>query len=343
MAATADDKQPPHSPHVVSGAGVIEELPRIVDDFGFHTPLLVLGHGNTSLADQIKTLLSGRVSGSFNDAVTHVPAWQANLAVACAQEVHADAVIAIGGGTSAGYAKVIALALGLPWIAAPTTLSGAHMTTRYLVTTELGKESGWSTRAAVRAVVYDPDLLVTVPRPVLASSGMSAIGACLEVLANGRSGKACDAERGLNLLWKTLPRLVNGRAHEDDRIESFQGAHLAGRALEAAGPGSAQLLAEELGAVHGSNHGALVACLAPKIGRNVAAGRNVGGPGETPDLIREFARSLGFAVELDQVCPIPDFATLTDRWAARPDLAGMVDVEILRSLLDADDCHSSPR
>jgi maleylacetate reductase len=336
MAATADDKQSPHSPHVVFGPGAIEELPRIVDDFGFHNPLVVLGHGNTSLADRIKNLLGGRFSGSFNDAVAHVPAWQANLAVACAQEVHADGVIAVGGGSSAGYAKVIALALRLPWIAVPTTLSGAHMTTRYLVTTELGKESGWSSRAAVRAVVYDSGLLAAVPSPVLASSGMSAIGACLEVLAGASRDKARhDAERGLNLLWKTLPRLVNGRAHEDDRIESFQGAHLAGRALDAAGPGSAQLLAEELGAVHGSNHGALVACLAPKIGRNVGTLRNVGGPGKTPDLIREFAQSLGFSVELDQVCPIPDLATLIDRWAARPDLAGMVDVNILRSLLVA--------
>ena len=41
--------------------------------------------------------------------------------------------------------------LSLPRVAVPTTLSGAELTSRYLVTTEKGKESGNSERAAVRA------------------------------------------------------------------------------------------------------------------------------------------------------------------------------------------------
>jgi maleylacetate reductase len=328
----SDELRP--SPLVVTRGGSIEDLPRIVETLNLRAPLLVVGHGNAALAQQIKLMLPDGVIGAFNDAVAHVPAWQANLAVACAQEVHSGSVVAVGGGSAAGYAKVIGVALGLPWIAVPTTLSGAEMTSRYFVTTEGGKESRCSRRAAASAVIYDPDLLEGVPTHVLASSGMTAMGTCIEILAREQGGEArAAAAHGLNLLWHTLPRFVDGRADEQDRALAFAAALLAGTALESIGPGFGQLVAEELGAVGRGDHGALVAYLSPQVGRNVAAVRELAGPGEIPDLIREFVQRLGFAVELDDVFPNLDLATLATRLVSRQDLPEAIGLETLRSLL----------
>jgi maleylacetate reductase len=333
IGATADENEDLASTLLAQGRGSLEELPGLVDRLGVRKSLLVVGPGVTPAAERVRSLLGGRCAGAFSDAVAHVPSWEANLAVASAQEVHADSVIAIGGGSAAGYAKIVALALRLPRVAVPTTLSGAELTSRYLVTTEKGKESGNSERAAVRAVVRDPDLLTDVPVPVLASSGMGAVGACVDVLARpGEAGRA-DATEGLRLLWDALPRLVREPADPGLRERALAGAALAGAALEAAGPGPAQLVAEDLGATHRADHGALMACLVPHVVVEVELVRELAGPGSAADALRRFAVGLRLPVDLGAVCPplVPD--AVVARLAERRDLADRADPDSMLMLL----------
>jgi maleylacetate reductase len=322
------------SPLVVSRQGALDELPEVVERVGARRSLLVVGPGLAPVAERVNDLLGNRSTGMFTDSVAHVPSWEVNLAVASAQEVHADSVISVGGGSSAGYAKVVALALRLPWIAVPTTLSGAEMTSRYLVTTENGKEAGSSPRSAVRAVVRDPDVLGAVPRTVLASSGMGAVAACVEVLAKGTDAGRSDADDGLRLLWSTLPRLLDDPEDTELRVRALEGAALAGRALEAAGPGPAQLVAEDLGARHRSDHGALMACLVSRAIGGVPVPDEIGGRGSGPEALAGFARSLGLPVDLAEVCPPPDVGVMLARLAARPDIADHADLETLRPVLE---------
>jgi maleylacetate reductase len=330
---SVDGIQDSVSPLLATGRGALEMLPELVDRLGARRSLLVVGPGLAGAAERVQGLLGDRATGSFTDAVAHVPSWQANLAVASSQEVHADSVIAIGGGSAAGYAKIVALALRLPWVAIPTTLSGAEMTSRYLVTTDNGKESGRSERSAVRAIVRDPDLLDTVPVGVLASSGMGAFGACLDVLSGPIPRGHDEAAAGLSILWEVLPQLVREPADPFLRARALAGAALAGAALEAAGPGPAQLIAEDLGATHRVDHGALMACLAPHAGSRVELIRELAGPGPAADSIRGFAESLCLPVDLGAVCPAVDTDAVVTRLAKRPDLPGHADSESLLSLL----------
>src|SRR5690348_8592778 len=244
--------------------GAIGEIGDVLGRIGVRRPLLVAGPGVGHVAERVNHLLRRSATGTFSDAVAHVPSWQANLAVASAQEVHADSVISIGGGSTAGYGKIIAFSLRVPWIAIPTTLSGAEMTSRYLVATDKGKEAGRSSRCAASCVVRDPDLLDGIPPMVLASSGMTAIGACLEVLTSPDGRGTASATAGLQMLWDALPKLMVNPLDPALRRAALSGASLAGRALELAGPGLAQILAEDLGARFRCDHGALMACLVPK-------------------------------------------------------------------------------
>lgn len=319
-------------PLVVTRKGALDELPEVLERVGARRALLVAGPGLGPVAERVTDVLGPRSTGMFTDSVAHVPSWEVNLAVASAQEVHADSVISLGGGSSAGYAKIVALALRLPWIAVPSTFSVAEMTSRYLVTTDKGKESGRSPRAAARAVVRDPDVLDWVPRKVLASSGMSAVGACLEVLARGDQ-PGSSAEDGLALLWPTLPKLLDDPADTELRLRAFEGSALAGGALEAAGPGPAQLLAEDLGARHRCDHGALMACLVPRTASRVGALDEILGAGARPDAVADFARSLGLPVKLAEVCPRPDVEAVLSRLATRPDIAEHADPAALRLVL----------
>lgn len=322
------------APLLATGRGSLDELPGLADRLGMRRALLVIGPGLAAAGERAGRLLGERSTGSFTDTVAHVPSWEVNLAVASAREVHADSVIAIGGGSAAGYAKIVALALRLPWIAVPTTLSGAEMTSRYLVTTRNGKESGRSRRSAVRAVVRDPDLLDEVPVRVLASSGMGAVGACLEVLAGPSPAGHEQATTGLRLLWTVLPQLVRDPANPGLRERALAGAALAGAALEAAGPGPALLIAEHLGATYHCDHGALMACLAPHAGTKAAdVVHEPAATGPAVDTIRRFAGSLGLPVDLGAVCPSLDPGAVVARLAERPDLAGRADTDSLLMLL----------
>ncbi|MGY4646637.1 iron-containing alcohol dehydrogenase [Mycobacterium sp. URHB0021] len=315
--------------------GAIAEIGDVLGRIGVRRPLLLVGPGMGEVAERVRHLLQHSVTGIFSDAVAHVPSWQANLAVASAQEVHADSVISIGGGSTAGYGKIVAFSLRLPWIAIPTTLSGAEMTSRYLVTTDKGKEAGRSSRSAARCVVRDLDLLKGVPPMVLASSGMTAIAECLEVLARPDGHGTANAAAGLQMLWDALPELIANPKDSDLRQAALSGAALAGMALEAAGPGPAQILAEDLGARFRCDHGALMACLVPKavdsaelIGRFVST--------RTPfSTVEDFAQSLTLPVKLADLCPPLDPRALVSRLVSRPDLVNAADSSVLLPILEA--------
>ncbi len=149
--------------------------------------------------------------------------YQASLAVGSAQETHADGVVAVGGGSAIGLAKIVALALRLPLIAVPTTYAGSEMTSRYIVTTDRGVEMGTSDRVLPRTVIYDPDLVAPLPPDIVASSGMTAVAHCVEALSYPDApAEAADwAREGLLLLWDSLGKIAAGAADLDCRQDAL--------------------------------------------------------------------------------------------------------------------------
>jgi maleylacetate reductase len=70
--------------------------------------MAVAGRSADSVAAQLPELVGGRYLGRWSDVPAHVPAHQVNLAVGSAQEIHADGVVAIGGWSAIGLAKIVA-------------------------------------------------------------------------------------------------------------------------------------------------------------------------------------------------------------------------------------------
>ena len=97
-------------------------------------------------------------------------------------QVGADCAIAIGGGSTTGLGKAIALETSLPIIAIPTTYAGSEMTPIYGLTEDGVKKTGRDLRVLPRTVIYDPALTTSLPAALSLTSGINAIAHAAEGL-----------------------------------------------------------------------------------------------------------------------------------------------------------------
>src|SRR3546814_1057586 len=73
-------------------------------------------------------LVPHRTAGTFAHAAMHTPVEVSDRAVAYADAIEADCLVAIGGGSTTGLGKAIALRTDLPQIVIPTTYAGSEAT-----------------------------------------------------------------------------------------------------------------------------------------------------------------------------------------------------------------------
>lgn len=127
-------------------------------------------------------LIEERAAGVHPHARMHVPVEAATQARDRVAELNADGCVAVGGGSAIGLGKAVALRHGLPIIAVPTTYAGSEMTPVRGLTKDGVKRTGKDTRVLPVSVLYDPELTVTLPAIVSATSGMNAIAHAVEAL-----------------------------------------------------------------------------------------------------------------------------------------------------------------
>lgn len=240
--------------------GVGDELERL----GRSKALLVAGGSEAVFADRIERDLGGRVVGRFSDVVVHVPVEIAQVAVAEARRCGADSVIAVGGGSSIGMAKAIAKETGLPILAVPTTYAGSEMTSIWGMTEGRRKTTGRSLTVLPRAVVYDPELTVSLPVGISAASGMNALAHLVEGLYAPSVSPISfvQAQEGIRALASALPRVVDDPADLDARGDALYGAWLAGWTLGTTGMGVHHKICHTLGGTydlpHAASHSAVI-------------------------------------------------------------------------------------
>ena len=104
-------------PRVVFGAGALQHLPRELEGLGAQRAIVLSTPGQAVLAQRAAELLGPQAVGIFAQAAMHVPVEVAHDACEQARRLGADSAIAIGGGSTTGLGKAIALDSGLPVIA----------------------------------------------------------------------------------------------------------------------------------------------------------------------------------------------------------------------------------
>jgi len=216
---------------VVFGAGSIRGLAAEVERLGAKRVLLISTPGR---AEMVRNLAKGlALAGVFDRAVMHTPLAVVEAAREEARKVNADCCVTVGGGSTIGFGKAIALSSSLPVVAVPTTYSGSEMTTIWGVSEGGAKKTGRDPKVLPRAVLYDPELTLGLPAAVSAASGMNAIAHCAEALYahDGNAIISLMAEEGIHALASALPRIVAHPSDIEGRTAALYGSWLAGMTI----------------------------------------------------------------------------------------------------------------
>lgn len=215
---------------VVFGAGSVAELAKEVDRLGAKRALLLATPGRTAMVKSVADPLGSRVAGVFDRVVMHTPLELAEEARRLAASVQADCCVVVGGGSTIGFGKAIALTSALPLLAVPTTYSGSEMTTIWGISAGGAKKTGRDPKVLPKTVIYDPALTLDLPPHVSAASGMNAMAHCVEALYahDGNPIVSMMAEEGIRALASALPRVMENPKDIDARSDALYGAWLAG-------------------------------------------------------------------------------------------------------------------
>jgi len=259
-----------HAQRVVFGQGSVRALPDELDKLGVRRALVLCTSGQTEQAQSILRGIGSRGVGLHDGAAMHVPVEVARSARAEASKLNADVLLAVGGGSTIGLAKAIALESGLPIVAVPTTYAGSEMTSIYGLTEGGLKRTGRDIRVLPRTVVYDPALTYELPAATSVVSGLNAIAHASEALYASDSSPITDlmAVEGLTALARALPLLadrstagapVQAKARED----ALYGAWLCGAVLGAVSMALHHKLCHTLGGTFGLPHAETHAVVLP--------------------------------------------------------------------------------
>jgi maleylacetate reductase len=244
--------------------------------------LRVLVIASTRDAERVAALLAplgGRVAGTFTEVREHVPLPTAEAARAAAKAADADLLLAIGGGSTVGAAKAVAMTARLPIVAVPTTYAGSEVTPIWGLTENGRKTTGVDPAVLPRVVVYDPMLTASLPPDLAAASGFNALAHAVEAMWAPRRNPVSTAVAG-----EAVERLATG-LRSGDPAELLCGAWLGSSAFAVAGSGLHHKLCHVLGGTFGLPHARTHAVVLPHVLAFNAPG--------APEAVGRVARALG--------------------------------------------------
>jgi alcohol dehydrogenase class IV len=160
---------------VVFGCGTLERVSEEVARLEASAPLLLSTPQQVSQASEIQKILNDKVAGVFTRATMHTPMHITEEAVEYARVMQADCLVSIGGGSTIGLGKAISIRMGLPHICIPTTYAGSEMTPILGETANNLKTTRTDPTIIPRTVIYDPNLTMTLPTGLSATSGLNAM------------------------------------------------------------------------------------------------------------------------------------------------------------------------
>lgn len=219
-------------------------------------------------ADRAEPVLAGvPVAVLHTDVVRHVPVEVAERARAAAREYDADVVVSVGGGSTTGLAKAVALTSGLPIVAVPTTYAGSEATDVWGLTESGRKTTGVDRRVLPRAVVYDASLMLGLPVATSVASGLNALAHCVDAMWGPRADPIDQALalEGIRALNAGLPRIVAGPREVGGREQTLYGAYLSAVAFASAGSGLHHKICHVLGGMFDLPHAETHAVVLPYV------------------------------------------------------------------------------
>ncbi len=215
--------------------------------------------------EEIISSLGERAAGLFSEATMHTPVGITEKAMRAAEKCGADCVISIGGGSTIGLGKAIAYRTDMPQIAVPTTYAGSEATPILGQTEDGVKTTLNSPSVQPEVIVYDPELVATLPSALTVTSGLNAIAHSIEGIY------ACDGNRlntalaldGVRAFVSGLPKVVQDPTNLEARSDTLFGAWLCGTVLGTVGMSLHHKLCHALGGALNLPHAETHAIILP--------------------------------------------------------------------------------
>ncbi len=238
-----------HPSRVIFGFGTLAELPAEAERLGLRRALVLATPQQRAAAEEMAALLGARAIGVYAGAVMHTPVAVTEDALRRVGDLGVDGLIAVGGGSTTGLAKAIALRTDLPQIVVPTTYAGSEMTPILGETQDGAKVTRSDPKILPEVVIYDVDLTLSLPPSLSGTSGINAMAHAVEALYAKERNPVISlmALEAIGALSRALPRVVADPAGREARAEALYGAWLCGTCLGAVGMALHHKLCHTLG------------------------------------------------------------------------------------------------
>lgn len=224
----------------------------------------------------------------FSEVIPEPPYELVDQCVCFLKEHQCDLVIGLGGGSSIDTAKMAAVMLnntekiteyfgvdkipnpGIPVIAIPTTAGTGSEVSPASVFTDSRDNSKKGVRTDFllpTAAFLDPELTLSLPQKLTASTGMDALTHAIECYTALNATLLSDlaAEKGMSLIGTHLRKAYADGRDMDARYGMLMGSYLAGIALAVANVGVVHALAQTIGGLYHIPHGTANALLLPYV------------------------------------------------------------------------------
>ena len=238
---------------------------REIGNLGASRVMVIAAKAEAELADQVTVGLP--VALRHDDVVMHVPVEVAERAREAAAAAGVDALVSVGGGSTTGLAKAVALTTGLPIVAVPTTYAGSEATPVWGLTEGARKTTGIDSRVLPKVIVYDASLTITLPVDMSVASGLNALAHCVDSMwaPNADPINAAFAAEGIRSLAAGLPRVVTDPFDLEGREHALYAAYLSATAFASAGSGLHHKVCHVLGGAYNLPHAQTHAVVLPYV------------------------------------------------------------------------------
>jgi alcohol dehydrogenase len=275
---------------IIFGPGVISELGGIVrDKLRSSRPLLVTDKGIIAAGIAEGVLSQLPTIPTFDDVEQNPRHMTVDRAGEVARDLKPDLIIGLGGGSVLDAAKAIALlatnpgriedyegrekykSAPLPVLAVPTTCGTGSEVTWVAIITHTGRKLKMSIKGPLMypaVALVDPDLLMTLPPNLVASTGLDALTHAVEAFTVKPASPITDtlALEALRLIFRSLPEAyLDIKKNAEARESLMLGSLLAGMSFGNSDVGAVHCLAESIGSLYDTPHGVANAVFLPYV------------------------------------------------------------------------------
>lgn len=272
---------------VIFGSGTLKSLGDEIKRLGCSRALVLSTPQQEGEARSLAAQIGPLAAGLYANATMHTPLAVTDSALAVAKELKADVTVALGGGSTTGLGKAIALRTDLPQIVIPTTYAGSEATPILGETKDGLKTTQRSMKVLPEVILYDVDLTLSLPVGLSVTSGMNAIAHAVEALYAHDANPVTSlmAEEAIRALAQALPVIVKDPKNAGARAGALYGAWLCGICLGTVGMALHHKLCHTLGGTFDLPHAQTHTVILPH-----AAAYNAPA---TPEAMARLARALG--------------------------------------------------